>query len=226
MLFKSKAIDSYDNLDKATMNTSRANLALSIAVVVLIIMLAMKSEIAVVTPSNFSEPITMEAGKIANKEFKIQWAISIATLLGNVNKKNYQFVIDRITNLIPPELNPAKAEASILAMLEENELRGVRQEFTLTDAAYSTAVDYVWIFGEKKTTSIRSGATDSSPWTFELRIGARNGSPKILDIQQYPELLIPSKREREIAIGMTQNPNMVLEGSEIIKYTEPKGANQ
>jgi conjugal transfer pilus assembly protein TraE len=224
MLIKSKAIESYDNLNKATHNTSRANLALAVGIVIVIVMLAMKSETVVVVPSNFNEPITMEAGKIANKEYKIQWAISIATLLGNVNKKNYQFVIERITNLIPPELNPAKAEASILAVLEENELRGVRQEFTLTDAAYSTAVDYVWIFGEKKTTSIRSGATDSTPWTFEVRIGARNGNPKILDIQQYPELLIPSKREREIAMVMTQNPNMVLEGSEIIKYKEPQGA--
>lgn len=223
MLFKSKAIESYDNLNKSTHNTSRANLALSIAIIILLFMLLSKNETVVAIPSNFNEPITMEAGNTANKEFKIQWAISIATLLGNINKKNYEFVIDRVISLVPPELDPSKAESSILSMLEENELRGVRQEFTLSDAAYSTAVDYVWIFGEKKTISVRSGATDSTPWTFEIRIGARGGFPRILDIQQYPELVIPSKREREIAASMNENPNLVLEGSEIIKYEESKG---
>lgn len=223
MIFKSKAIESYDNLNKSTHNTSRANFALSIAIVILLFMLLNKKETAIAVPPNFNEPITMEAGNIANKEFKIQWAISIATLLGNINKKNYQFVIDRVVSLVPPELDPSKAESSILSMLEENELRGVRQEFTLSDAAYSTAVDYVWIFGEKKTISVRSGATDATPWTFEIRIGARGGYPRILDIQQYPELVIPSKREREIAASMTERPNLILEGSEIIRYEDPKG---
>ena len=214
MLWKSKIKESYDNLNISNKNIGRSNLALSISVVLLLFMVMTKQTEVIVMPNDFKEPIVMN-GNSVTQEFKIQWGLMISNIIGNITPKNAKFVIDRVTKMIPLELNPDEAEATMAAAIEEMALRGVSQKFVPSDAIYSSVTDYVWVVGEQTTTSLKTGAADTTAYTFELKIGIRNGNPMILDIQQYPAAVNPAQREREILQG--KNATTALDKDSVIK---------
>ena len=215
--FKSKAKESYDNLNRTNKNIGRSNLALAIAVLFLALMVSMKKTEVVVMPNDFKEPIIMNGDKIS-QEYKLQWALMIATLLGNITEKNSNFVIDRITKMVPAELNPEAVEASMVSGIEEMKMRGVREEFQPSDSIYSSITDYVWVVGQKTTTSVKSGAADTIAYTYEIRLGVRNGQPLILDIQQFEGAVNPAQREREIV--KANKPRAISTHDTVIKYKE------
>ncbi|AEH16228.1 type IV conjugative transfer system protein TraE [Shewanella sp. SM101] len=215
MFWKSKIKESYDNLNVSNKNIGRSNLGLTVAVVFLTLMVMNKETEIIVMPNDFKEPIIMNGNQIT-QEYKIQWGLMIATILGNVTPKNSKFVIDRITKMVPLELNPDEAEALMVSTIEEMTLRGVSEKFVPSDAIYSSITDYVWVVGEKTTTSLKTGAADSGSYTYELKIGVRNGSPMILDIQQYPHAVNPALRERELL--QSKNSKASIDNDTVVKF--------
>lgn len=217
MFWKSRAKESYDNLNKATNNVGRSNLALSIALVFSVGMNMTKQTEVIVMPNDFKEEIIMNGNKI-NQEYKLQWGLMIATLLGNITEKNANFIIERIVKMVPAELGPEQVEASMVAAVEEMKMRGVKQEFKPSDTIYSSVTDYVWVVGQKTTTSIKSGAADTVAYTYEIEVGVRNGRPIILDIQQFEGAVNPAQREREI--NKANKPRAISTKDTVIKYSE------
>lgn len=162
---------------------AQSNLALVIAVLVLSFAVLRKDETVVVVPPTFTEQITMVGNK-ASEAYKTGWALFAANMVGNISQRNMGFVVDTIGKMFKAQERD-DFEALLKAQVQALQARSVRENFTALDLIYNSQVDTAWVYGDKKTISVRSGASTTQKWTYEIRIEARNGQPKIIHFDQY-----------------------------------------
>jgi len=156
--------------------------ALSIAVAFLAWQNTKTHTETIVVPHEFTEEIRVSHNQ-ANEHFKIRWAWSVASLLGNSNHRNAEFVVQNVRQLLSPYL---RSELSEMLLQEARmlQVRGVRQSFVIEDAIYDPVKDLVWVIGQR-TISAGSRSQNSNRWTYELRIQSRNGRPYITHLNTY-----------------------------------------
>ncbi|NVP00853.1 hypothetical protein HWA77_11585 [Photobacterium damselae subsp. damselae] len=70
----------------------------------------------------------------------------------------------------------------------------------------------MWVYGDKKTVSTRTGASTTQKWTYEVRISASNGMPKIDHFSQYAGA--PETRSRVRTIKEA-NADKIVEGQHL-----------
>lgn len=177
--FVGKSISDYKN----AVTTSRITIAaLAVACAILAWKSSTVEQTTVVLPFEFSEEIRI-SGNQANEHFKVRWAWSAASLAGNIDRNNAEFVVQQLRLMMSPflrnEIGPMMFEEARMM-----QLRGVRQTFTIEDVIYDPAKDLVWVIGQR--TLHASGQTERSRrWTYELRIEANNGRPYITHFNTY-----------------------------------------
>ncbi|MFA0037759.1 TraE/TraK family type IV conjugative transfer system protein [Vibrio sp. 10N.261.52.A1] len=144
--------------------------------------------VTVVTPPNFSEEIVMIGNK-ANSGYKKQWGIFIASMLGNVNVRNVDIVLDTLKPMLSirdyEELNE-----QVISHVKALDIRDQVQEFNVLDVFYDNKYDKVIVYGERKLTERKKRGNKSDErravrWTYELKIANAHGSPKMQSIDQY-----------------------------------------
>ncbi|MBL5885660.1 pilus assembly protein [Lelliottia amnigena] len=140
--------------------------------------------VTIVTPPNMTEEVTLVGNK-ASESYKTQWAMFYSTMLGNINPKNIQFVMNYILDSLSPELQ-AKTGEALESQISIMQARGVDQTFRANDIYFDPKNDMVYVWGTKTTTLLNvPDKSESSKWTFEWVIGMKNGRPRIAHVNQY-----------------------------------------
>ncbi|HBC3404925.1 TPA: hypothetical protein KDY05_002201 [Vibrio parahaemolyticus] len=200
MFKNSNALRSWSSSVALSRFLVQSNLALAIAVVALAYAALSKDETVIVVPPTFTEEITM-AGNNASESYKTGWGLFAANMAGNISDRNASFVVDTLRKMFLAR-DADDYERQLLSQVEALKVRGVRENFTPLDLIYNSQVDTVWVYGDKKTTSTRSGATTTQKWTYEIKIAARNGQPKITHFSQYAGA--PNTRKRVVELKQQQ----------------------
>lgn len=136
----------------------------------------------IVTPMSFQSEMEVVEGK-ANKSYAHQFGWSLAALMGNVDKRNVDFVTETIVEMMSPFLKSQmeetlKKEAQILKVREAS------QNFSIDDMMYSSEHQVVFIWGNKTLKSKRGRETQTR-WTYEFSIIPYGGRPRITHFDSY-----------------------------------------
>lgn len=212
---------SYHDLQQAKKTYRLAIGSLSVAVLILTFMVSSKKTEVVVMPPDYYEPIIVN-GNYANQAYAASHAMNIANLMGNVNERNVDFVMENILRMLSPHLR------SQLAQAFQNEVqilksRRARQSFYVEDVMYDPKNNIVFVWGNKRTSMVgQSEITDR--FTYEMRIQPSNGMPKITHFDAYPG--IPKSRDQnrvvEIQPYLTRELKLAqLMASDNVTYEQP-----
>lgn len=160
-----------------------ANLLLSIAILILAGALFLKAPHTIaITQDNIFGDFEVK-GDRANQNFQQSWAFAIANLLGNIDQSNVKFVKTAILNVLSPRLK-VTMEPLLERQVELINQRGVKQIFIADDLIHEPETDLIAVWG-KKITFIENKIRDTERWTYEFKILAKNGKPKVVYLNQY-----------------------------------------
>lgn len=182
---KSGAGIAYGELISRSSRIVTTNLICIVIIGMLVVKIAFLSNpVTIVTPPNMTEEVTLVGNK-ASESYKTQWAMFYSTMLGNINPKNIQFVMNYILDSLSPELQ-AKTGEALESQISIMQARGVDQTFRANDIYFDPKNDMVYVWGTKTTTLLNvPDKSESSKWTFEWVIGMKNGRPRIAHVSQY-----------------------------------------
>ena len=189
---KSASVRSFKSM-VASNNISRvANLFLSITVALSALTLFFKdSEVVVIPEQNYFGELTIQGDK-ANQNYQQAWAYSVSTLIGNINSQNIDFVKKIMMKMLSPQLQ-VEIEPMLDKQAEMIKMRDIRQVFIADDLIHEPETDLITIWGQK-ITFIGGEPKADTKWSYEFKITARNGRPKITHLDQYPGT--PRKRKQ------------------------------
>ena len=156
---------------------------LAATALVLAISLATKSTEVVVMPPTYSDTVVIE-GNRANEHYMLQHAMGIASMVGNINERNVNFVVKTLLDMLSPFLR-SSLEDGLNKEVQILKLRKASQQFVIEDMMYEPKNNLVWVWGTK-TLTVKSGSKQEERWTYEFRIEPRNGAPKITHFDNYP----------------------------------------
>lgn len=170
----------------------------------------MNDPVVVVRPPNQTKDIVITGNK-ANEEYKKQWGLSIATLIGNINKNNVEFITNYVVSMLAPKLQ-AQNEQKLRGAAALLAAKGIDQTFTPSDITYDSVNDVVYVWGTKKTTLLNvSKDPETSKWTYEIVLGINNGAPRIAYLDQYagmPNLKKSSVNGVDLASSVSELPDV------------------
>ena len=166
--------------------------ALAIACAVLTVMVATKDTEIVVLPPSYDSELRVH-GNQANEQYMLRHAMGVASLVGNVNERNIDFVVNTVDKMLSPYLQSnlgegLRNEAQIL------KIRKASQTFVIEDMMYEPKNNLVWVWGTK-TLKVHTGTEHKERFTYEFRIEANNGVPRITHYDAYAG--IPKQKNNE-----------------------------
>lgn len=192
LLDASKVLKRYKN----AIDQNKLLMGIIVAQIVIIFLLVQevgdKKITQIVTPPTFTEEISMRGNQVS-ESYQTGWALYVAELIGNVTPARMDLTVKIIRKMIP-QANWKSAKEQMTAQLTRLHTRKIEERFVATDVSIDPVTKLIWVFGEKETTSIRTGQTHTVKWTFEVKIGAHLGAPKILHLRQYEGA--PKKKDR------------------------------
>ena len=174
--------------------------------------LAFKDTEVIATPPNFTQPLVV-AGNVANKEYKLRWAVAAASIAGNLSKDNADFVLNQLDSMLSPYLRQQilpslKKEVQILIA------RDVEQTFVIKDAIYDPVKDLVWIWGDR-TIKLKATANNINlpqRWTYEFRVKPFSERAAITHFNSYKGL----PKNRDVEYLVEENPMLTAELKKVI----------
>lgn len=196
----------YNTAINTSVILSGACLALSLANVMLVSEVSKRLITQIVTPPNFVEEISMRGNQVS-ESYQTSWGVFVAEKIGNISPSRMELTTQVIRKMIPEQAWEV-VQKEMKQQLARLNIRKIEEKFGATDVSFDPKTKVVWVTGEKETTSIRTGKTTSELWTFEVKIVAENGFPKIVHLQQYAGS--PNTRTRSKKIqseGMNMNPD-------------------
>lgn len=191
--------------------------ALSVVTVIQTVALLVKSTEYIVTPPSYTQALNISNGA-GNQEYQQQFALSIALMMGNIDKRNVEFVTGEVLKLMSPQLRSQTAET----LKREAQLLKVRkasQTFVVEDMMYSPQNEVVWVWGRKTLTN-SSGDKDSRRYTYEFRIEPVDGHPRITYFSGYDGQ--PKKKDSKYVVPV--NPYLTEDQEEVLRTTNPANA--
>ena len=197
IIAKIPALKRYNTAINVSVLLSIAVVALALSNVFLIREVNKRLITQVVIPPNFTEQISMR-GQEVSESFQTAWAIFVAEKIGNISSSRMTLTVKVIQKMIP-ESAWESVHKEMKLQLSRLQIRKIEEKYAATDVSFDPTTNIVWVTGEKETKSIRTGKTNSELWTFEVKIVAQNGFPKIIHLQQYPGS--PNTRARSRAIS-------------------------
>ncbi|PTC00943.1 hypothetical protein C9975_04785 [Thalassospira xiamenensis] len=214
----SKVLASLKDLESIKKIQLMINSALAISVVMLTFMVAIEDTVAVVTPAHFSQELRVSHNQ-ANEHYKVRWAWSAASLAGNINDKNADFVVDELGRMFSPYLKTAilpsiRREVQIVAA------RKAEQRFAIEDAIYEPQNDVVFIWGYRELRLDNNTTPVKERWTYEFRIEPFTGRPAITHFDSYPG----PPRSKNPKYKVEYNPMLPAELEDAIKSTNPEAS--
>jgi conjugal transfer pilus assembly protein TraE len=166
--------------------------ALSIACAVLTIMVASKDTEIVVMPPSYDSELRVH-GNQANEQYMLRHAMGIASLVGNVNERNIDFVVSTVEKMLSPFLQ-SNLEEGLRNEAQILKIRKASQTFVIEDMMYEPKNNLVWVWGTK-TLKVHTGTEKKERFTYEFRIEANNGVPRITHYDAYAG--IPKQKNNE-----------------------------
>ncbi len=211
VLDKVPALKRYNTAINTSVILSGACLALSISNVMLVGEVNERLITQIVTPPNFVEEISMRGSQVS-ESYQTSWAVFVAEKIGNISPSRMDLTTQIIRKMIPEQAWEL-VNKEMRQQLSRLQIRKIEEKFAATDVTFDPKTQIVWVTGEKETTSIRTGKTSSELWTFEVKIAAVNGFPKILHLKQYAGSPNARSRSKEIqSTGENMNYNSAPEG--------------
>jgi len=159
-----------------------ANIIMALTVLLLAYKVFTQKPIAIVTPPTFTEEFTIQGNKVSD-QYKISWAVFVANTIGNTNQRNIEFNKQVVATMLSPNLQENLANGMNRAA-ELMKTRKITQNYTIQDAVYDPNNDIVYVWGKKMVTAMRQDPITTN-WTFELKVEARQGQPRVSYIKQY-----------------------------------------
>jgi len=150
-------------------------IALTIAVLV-------KKPVVVAIPENLNGTHEITAST-ANAQYKQDWGLAFAEILGNTTPNN----ISAIIGIIQPYLHPAIYHKTVTGLKEEADslqLERIVTYFKVLSVRYQHSRDLVYITGDS-TTEGTIGKKNKQKRTYEFRIGVDSYRPVILSFRAY-----------------------------------------
>ena len=183
MMKKSGLLTSWSEAIASRNIVVASNLILSILLGVVVLMLFFQPPHTIaVTEDNVFGNFEVQGGK-SNQHFQQSWAFAVANLLGNIDPGNAKFVKQAILNVLSPRLK-VEMEPLLDKQVELIQQRGVKQVFIVDDLIHEPETDLIAIWG-RKVTYINNKQRDTERWTYEMKIIARNGKPRVVYLNQY-----------------------------------------
>lgn len=158
-------------------------LCLALSQLITIYLLTGQKVTQIVHPPSFTESISMKGNQVS-ESYQTGWALYVAELIGNLNEDRLGLIIQIVKKMIPAQ-SWDDVESGLYESLARLESRRIEERFFATDATIDPNTKIVWVFGEKEVTELRTGLKETLKWTYEIKIGAHLGSPKILHLSQY-----------------------------------------
>ena len=188
---KSNAIKSFQGMVASNNITRVSNMFLSGALVICLGVIFFKdAEVIAIPEQNMFGELSIKGSK-ANENYQQAWAYSISSLIGNINPQNVAFVKKTMMNVLSPRLQ-LQIEPMLDRQAEIIKMRDVRQVFIAEDLMHEPTTDLITVWGQKLTFIDGKPKADTK-WSYEFKIVANNGRPKVTHIDQYPGT--PRKRK-------------------------------
>lgn len=209
---ESKILKSVSEIKKSQTKNTIIQYGLLAIAGVLACALAFKDTEVIATPPNFTQPLVV-AGNVANKEYKLRWAVAAASIAGNLSKDNADFVLNQLDSMLSPYLRQQilpslKKEVQILIA------RDAEQTFVIKDAIYDPVKDLVWIWGDR-TIKLKATANNINlpqRWTYEFRIKPFSERAAITHFKSYKGL----PKNRDVEYLVEENPMLTAELKKVI----------
>lgn len=204
---KSTVVRSFTQMVASNNITRVSNLFLSVGVAALALSLFLKDTEVVVTPEhNFFGELSVQGDKV-NQNYQQAWAYSVSTLIGNINPQNVDFVKKTMMKILSPNLQ-MQLEPELDKQSEMIKMRNIRQIFIADDLMHEPETDLITVWGQK-VTFIDGQPKADTKWSYEFKIKANNGRPRVTYINQYPgtprkRKEAMAKREKETGVKSTQ----------------------
>lgn len=156
------------------------------ALVIVIILLAgfvtTRDQIVVLTPPAIPEK--MEIGKKhASSGFKKSWALFVATLVGNVDPSNADFIVDQLSGMMSPEIL-LTFKAALAEQLEVIRRDQISISFEGNQIYFEKETGKTFVIG-KSSIAGSGGRSNKQQRVFELEMDIQNYSPVITFIDTY-----------------------------------------
>lgn len=215
ILQKIPALKRYNTAINTSIILSGAVLTLSLANFMLVSEVNKRLITQIVTPPNFVEEISMRGTQVS-ESYQTAWGVFVAEKIGNISPSRMDLTTKVIRKMIPEQAWDV-VQREMKQQLSRLNIRKIEEKFGATDVSFDPKTKIVWVTGEKETTSIRTGKTSSELWTFEVKIVAENGFPKIVHLQQYGGSPNTRTRSKQIqSEGLNMNPDEAPKGDVVI----------
>lgn len=209
------ALKRYNTAINTSIILSGACLALSLSNMMLISEVNKRLITQIVTPPNFVEEISMRGNQVS-ESYQTAWSVFVAEKIGNISASRMELTTQIIRKMIPEQAWDI-VNKEMKQQLNRLQIRKIEEKFGATDVSFDPKTKIVWVTGEKETTSIRTGKTSSELWTFEIKIVAQNGFPKIVHLQQYAGSPNTRTRSKDIQRdGENMNPEQAPKGDIVV----------
>ena len=169
-----------------------------------------KDQLVLILPPNTNEKVEISRMN-ASQSYKKAWALFIASLLGNINPENAEFIKASLANMVTGEIKLAMNEQIAMA-IEQLKQEKVSAVFEVRQVIYEPETDHVFVAGHTNLVGA-GGKTNTSDQTYEFKIDVNQYSPLITYLSIYTggpktAAVLAVEREKEESIRkQAANPN-------------------
>lgn len=162
-----------------------ANVALSIAVVVMALKVISKEQIVTLIPPTLTKEASVGL-RTANADYLMSFGMYVATLTGNITPKNVMLVADSLGSLVDAKLyTVVRRQLFALANDPAFKDRGGSIYFEPVDVFYDAPTGKVFVKGNQVSLT-SSGRQNRVPFIYEIQVEIRDRMPVIISMDKYP----------------------------------------
>ncbi len=151
----------------------------------------------VFVPPSLNEKVEVSVNR-ASESYKKAWALFVATLLGNINPDNSDFIRTQLDNMVTGEIKLAINE-QIASAIDQLKLEKVSTVFRIRVVLFEPESDHVFVSGHSHMVGV-GGKTKVVDQTYEFKIDVKQYSPLITFMSIYnggPRTLAVLEKERQ-----------------------------
>lgn len=139
-------------------------------------------ETVVLVPFTLTESAEVSAST-ASKSYKEAYALAVAELVGNVTPGNADFVLQRIGDILSPDVY-REVKERVSEQIADIKADSLSVSFEPRQVIHEPETDKIFVFGRFKSVG-PSGEPRSFMRTYELRVAMRFGRPWVTEFVPY-----------------------------------------